>query len=359
MLSREKFIMLLGKYTSDNLSSEERIELFDCITSGMYDGQLLQDIENNLRNKNIEGNYLLPQKSAEILHKILNSEKQNSLLITKPAAKIKLLRWAIAAAVMVGIIFSVFFFKKTDNTGSVSNFTTANNLDEKINSSAKPLKIVMEDGSIITLEPGAVIHYPANFLDDKREIFLEGGAFFEVSKNPDRPFFVYNKNVVTRVLGTSFNIKINKENRQVEVSVRTGRVEVYENKSTGKTIPAKKDNGVILLPNQKVIYDQATRHFFSSLVDHPLPLTIGPLNKKNRPESFVFEEVRLKNILPSFEKTYGIDIVVENENIYNCLFTGDVSQQDLYTRLNIICQSVGATYEVEGTKILIKGSGCN
>src|SRR5664279_5744993 len=109
MLSRGKFIMLLGKYTSDNLSPEERIELFDCITSGMYDGQLSQDIDNNLRNKNIEGNNLLPQRSAEILHKILNSEKQNSLLIVKPAAKIKRLRWAIAAAVMVGIIFSVFF----------------------------------------------------------------------------------------------------------------------------------------------------------------------------------------------------------------------------------------------------------
>lgn len=165
--------------------------------------------------------------------------------------------------------------------------------------------------------------------------------------------------MVTRVLGTSFNIKMNKETRQVEVAVRTGRVEVYENKPAEKVVPSKKDNGVILLPNQKVIYDQDTRHFVSSLVDDPLPLTVELRNKKNKVESFVFEETPLKTVLESFEKTYGIEIVVENENLYNCLFTGDVSQQNLYTRLNIICQSVQASYETEGTKILIKGSGCN
>ena len=112
------------------------------------------------------------------------------------------------------------------------------------------------------------------------------------------------------------------------------------------------------MPNQKVIYDKDTRHFVSSLVDDPLPLTVELTNKKAAVTNFVFEEATLKTVFESLEKMYGIDIVVENENLYNCRFTGDVDRQGLFTKLDIICQSVQASYVVEGTKILIEGPGC-
>jgi hypothetical protein len=51
--------------------------------------------------------------------------------------------------------------------------------------------------------------------------------------------------------------------------------------------------------------------------------------------------------------------MVENESIYNCLFTGDISHQNLYTKLDIICKTLNASYEVVGTKILIHGIGCS
>jgi type II secretory pathway component GspD/PulD (secretin) len=116
---------------------------------------------------------------------------------------------------------------------------------------------------------------------------------------------------------------------------------------------------VILLPNQKVFYDQHTRQFVPSIVDVPLPIINEMNDKKTLPETAVFDAAPLKTVFGSLEKTYGIEIVVETDNIYKCLFTGDVSQQDLYTRLDVICQSVQAAYEVKGTKILIKGKGCN
>ncbi len=357
MLSREKFTALLEKYTGNNLSTEERSELFNCIISGIYDDVLLQHIEN-LRNKNVEGFDLLPQRSAGILHKILSSEKQNSLLIPK-RSKVKMLYWAGAAAVIIVIIFSVFLLKSTEKKDDFPALAFVKNMEERTNTTAQPLKIRMKDESIITLQPGSAIRYPTHFLPGKREIFLDGEAFFEVSKNPARPFFVYNNNLVTRVLGTSFNVKTNKESKQVEVAVTSGRVEVYEYKSAEKADDARKSDGVILLPNQKVVYDQETRLFVPSLIDHPLPVIGDSVNNKTTEESFVFEETSLKKVFGSFEKTFEIDIVVENENIYNCLFTGDVSRQDLFTRLDIICQAIQASYEVKGTKILIKGTGCN
>jgi transmembrane sensor len=359
MLNKEKFIILLEKYASGKILPEERTELFICITSGMYDDLVLQHIENSLRVPNIEGVDLSPQRSADILHKIIFSEKQNSKLMSKTSVKVKIIRWAVAAAVLGAIAFSAYFINNTKNNEPDSNVSFAKYMLEKDNTSGHPLKIEMEEGSIITLQPGSSIHYPPHFLPDKREVFLTGEAFFEVSKNASRPFYVYNKNIVTHVLGTSFNIKMNNETKQVEVSVRSGKVEVYENHSGGETATGKKNNGVILLPNQKVIYDRDTRQFVPSLVDVPLPIIDESGNHQAPVEKFVFEETALKTVFGSLEKSYGIDIVVENENIYKCQFTGDVSRQDLYTRLDIICQAVQASYEVKETKILIKGKGCN
>ncbi len=358
MINREQFKLLLDKYISGGLSPAERSEFFTCVSSGIYDDLLSEHIDKSLGSKDLEGSNLPPYRSGEILHKILAAEKQNSLLVAKRPSKIKLLRWAIAAAVSIGIVFSFFIYENAGTADTIANFTSAKKIDEKINSSLVPMDITMEDGTVITLQPGSAIHYPEHFLYDKREIYLEGEAFFQVSKNAARPFFVYNKDVVTRVLGTSFNIKINKKTREVEVAVRTGRVEVYENDHAEKTSTEKKDNGIILLPNQKVIYDKDTRHFVSSLVDDPLPLTVELTNKKAAVTNFVFEEATLKTVFESLEKMYGIDIVVENENLYNCRFTGDVSRQGLFTKLDIICQSVQASYVVEGTKILIEGPGC-
>ncbi|MEP6950029.1 MAG: FecR family protein [Ginsengibacter sp.] len=359
MLNEEKFINLLEKYTSDKILPEERTELFAIIASGIYDALVLQHIENSLRFRNIEGVDLAPHRSADILHKVLSSEKQNSKLISKPSAKIKIIRWAAAAAIIGVIAFFAYFINNTSHTNQLSNVVFAKDMLERDNVSEQPLKIEMEEGSIITLQPGSFIHYPAHFLPGKREIFLTGEAFFEVSKNASRPFFVYDKNIVTHVLGTSFNIKMNNETKQVEVSVRSGKVEVYENQSLEKTGISKKNNGVILLSNQKVIYDQNTRQFVPSLVDVPLPIINESGGDQAPAQNFVFQETPLETVFTSLEKCYGIEIVVENENIYKCLFTGDVSRQELYTRLDIICQAVQASYEVKETKILIKGKGCN
>jgi transmembrane sensor len=354
MPDTEKIIDLLDKYTSDKISPEERTELFRYVASGNFDQLVLQHIEKNLRAGKIGGTNLSPGRSADIMHKILSSERQNSLLIPKRSFKKKLIFWSIAAAFIGAIAFSVYLFNSDKNNKLFSNMILAKNMTEKENSSHLPLKIKLEEGSVITLQPGSAIRYPAHFLPGKREIYLDGEAYFEVSKNAKRPFFVYNNNIVAHVLGKSFNVKMNHESRQLEVSVRSGRVEVYEDKSNGK-----KNNGVILLPNQKVIYNQATRQFVPSLVDVPLPVADESAADQKPSENFVFEGTPLKTVISSLEKTYGIEIMVENENINRCLFTGDVSRQDLYTRLDIICKSIQASYEVEETKILIKGTGCN
>jgi transmembrane sensor len=364
MTNRERFPILLEKYALNEISPEEHSEFLALASSGFFDDLVLQHIEKNLQIPETQttGANLPPHRAADLLHNILSSEKQNALLIPGTSRKIKFIRWTAAAATAaaIGIIFFLAYrLNTTENAKPASIAAFTKDMKETVNTSGQPLRLKMEEGSIITLQPHSAIHYPVHFLPGKRELFLEGEAFFEISKNANRPFFVYNKNIVTHVLGTSFNVRMNTETKQVEVSVRSGRVEVYENAPFEKDNVVKKNNGVILFPNQKVVYDEAARQFVPSLVDKPLPVAIETDDKKIMAESVVFEETPLKTLLPYLEKSYGIEIIAENEDLYKCLFTGDISQQDLYARLDVICEAINASYEVKGTKILIKGKGCN
>jgi len=358
MISQERFLALLDKYIVNTISEEERTELFLHINSDTYDDIVSRHIDARLAEKTVSGANLPPHRSAEMMHNILLSEKQTSRLIPGLFAKRKPMRWAAAAALLFCIAAMAGYFITGRNKNTTRIAAIATNMQERANTSHQPQRVEMEDGSVVTLQPGAIISYPDHFKTDKREVALEGEAFFEVSKNPESPFYVYDDSIVTHVLGTSFNIKRDPATRQLEVSVRTGKVEVFERRPAGSSNAGRKSNGVILLANQKVVYDGNNRQFVSSLVDNPLPVGQETGRKTDSAESFVFEEASLAKVLAAIEKVYKIEMVVENEKIYECLFTGDITTQALYSKLDIICESIHASYEIKGTQILIKGKGC-
>ena len=119
----------------------------------------------------------------------------------------------------------------------------------------------------------------------------------------------------------------------------------------------QEENKIIITPNQKVIYDNNNRHFSTAIVDTPVALR--PANP-DQYISFRFDETPVSEVLKAIETTYGIEITLENEKMKLCPFSGDISQQNLYTKLELICQAFHAKYEIKGVRIIIKGGrDCN
>jgi hypothetical protein len=361
MISHEDFLSLLEKYVAGTISVQEHNALFNCINSEQYDKIVMNHIEGKFKSSLPGTESLPPYRSEEIIRRILSAEQQMSLLIPKKTSKTRVMYWS-AAAVFIGVMALLVYFSFDSGIilkeggayyKSAEPFFDTRKVAERVNDTKDPLTVEMEDGSVIVLKPGSSLKYPRHFQPARREVYLEGEAFFQISKNVKRPFFVYNKNIVTHVLGTSFTIKADNKNKQLEVSVRSGKVEVYEK----KTKESAQNNGVILLPNQKVVYHQETRQFIASLVDTPLPLLKE--NESKDDSTSAYEDVPLLNVLTSLEDAYGIEMIVENENLYNCLFTGDISKQNLYKKLDLICRTVDGSYELVGTKIMIRGKGCD
>lgn len=261
-------------------------------------------------------------------------------------------------AVLIILITGFIVYQTPWRTQVLPQQLLSDDMTEMMNTTPHSVKVRLEDSSLVTLEAGARIRYPRHFTGRKRDIYLEGNAGFDVSRDPDRPFYVYCNNLVTHVLGTSFRISTNAALKRVEVAVRSGKVEVYERKAS---------NGVILTPNQKVIYAEDSRQFEASLVDDPLPVINDPgLRDAVEPADslsviapgFSFQAAPLQEVLQLFERVYGITIEVENEHFHNCHFSGDISNMDFNARMEVICQVLHATYEIRGTKILIRGEGC-
>jgi transmembrane sensor len=360
MQSQEQFLALLDKYVSGNIAAEEYDELFFLIANGQFDHLLEAHFQTNFYKEALPGSDMPSQRAQELLRNILTAEKRTAHLLPGIFIKKRTARWYMAA-VVTGLLAITTWFLLVNNKkilpATVAN-TSGINMIEKKNTLDHALAIKLEDGSMVTLQPGSKVNFPQHFQPDKREINLEGEAFFEVSKNAERPFFVYYNNLVTHVLGTSFNIRSDSRNKQVEVLVVTGKVQVYEN-SNKFSDNAPKTNGVILTPNQKVIYKEDERQFTATLVNDPLPLAPDRQKSTSVTTTFNFEEAHLLQVFQLLEKTYGIEIVVENDRLYNCLFTGNITSHGLFTKLDIVCGSVNASYQVVGTKILVRGKGCN
>ncbi|WP_159473366.1 FecR family protein [Dyadobacter sp. 3J3] len=275
--------------------------------------------------------------------------------------KSSLLRYGVAAAVILLLGFSFLFKKSQEQVAMKSESLVVHsrkgNLKSSVNNSSSIQRIRLNDNSLITLAPGSRISYPNVFSVDKREVQLEGDAFFEISKNPSKPFFVYSGKLVTKVLGTSFWVKTNKESFTTEVEVLTGKVSVFENRflhNNHLEKTEKSSQGVLLTPNQRVSYDDESGHLLTGIVEQPILI---PENLTGA--NLVFNNHSLLDITATLQKEYGIEIVFANELLEKCTFTGDISEIPLYDKLDLICKANTARYEIKGTRILITGNGCD
>ncbi|WP_221389676.1 FecR family protein [Dyadobacter sp. NIV53] len=269
----------------------------------------------------------------------------------------------IAAVFLIALTYLLFF----SNTGTFHFMATEQifiqaTADGKLitdeNDTDTLKRIVLEDKSIVMLSPGSRIIYPDRFTGNKRNVQLIGDAFFEITKNPQSPFFVYTDKLITRVLGTSFWIRKNPGSKAMEVEVVTGKVSVFENNHafTGKALARnlhKQDNGVVLSPNQRVTYFAESGHLMTGLVEKPVAIPGAIAEPK-----MIFNNESLPNIIYQLQNEFGIEIVLSSDHLEKCTFTGDVTDLSLYEKLDLICKSNGVTYEIKGTRILINGEGC-
>lgn len=345
-MSKQHFHTLLSRYRNGECTEKEKRLVEEWFS--LLDGEKPNRTQGE--NHRIENR----------IWQAIQQKQQSTLPIRGNLSAFGRWRWGVAASIFLAMVWGAYQWQQSDfgsNEIGMKANSPSKDLLQRTNTTDRSMTFRLEDGTEITLNPKSTVEFPSRFEGLQREVFLKGKAFFKVTKNPNKPFLVYTGDVITKVLGTSFWVNTTDNSRAVEVSVISGKVSVFQRDARNERVSDKVKSGVILTPNQRVLYTQESRAFVTSLVEKPV--LIAPEEQASAAEiPFVFDDTALNDVVEKLEKAYGIEIILENERLKNCLFTADITRQPLFIKLDLVCSALNATYEVRGTKILISGNGC-
>jgi ferric-dicitrate binding protein FerR (iron transport regulator) len=264
------------------------------------------------------------------------------------------------AASLTGVLLvggAIAWWLRQDNRApqpeqKVANLLVRQDLD-RVNQTDRSQIVYLVDGSKVILQPGSGIRYAAFLQKDKREVYLQGNAFFEVAKDAHRPFYVYSGDLEVRVLGTSFDMNTNRSSGEIMILVRTGSISVSTtNHSASATMKAP----VILTQNQKLVYKRQSPDWA------PVPVNSQELSTEKmpaaRPISFDFDETPVVKVFQTLENAYGIPIHYDASVFSGCSITSDLTDETFEEKLKIICSAICVNYRIDEDGVLIEGKPC-
>ena len=264
-------------------------------------------------------------------------------------------RWAAAAVLLLGLSLGWLGTRRspaklaTGPSPFAQHLTVAtetNGWRVGTNATGRPQSLALADGSTVTLRPGGRLRYPARFAPgQERVVELRGEAFFQVFHDASRPFRVLTDKLETVVLGTSFTVRAEPGQPEATVQVRTGRVRVRPRPGQ----PAAPDAAVVLRPNQEVVYSPAMPTLHPVLVAHPALL---------QPEPLSFDERPVAEVLGSLQAGYGVPIRYDGAALVGCTVSLAFGTENLFEKLDLLCKTLGATYERTDNAIIFRSRGC-
>ncbi len=239
-----------------------------------------------------------------------------------------------AAIFILGFLLPLTYF-------TVLNPQQSNNqavyLKESL-SNEKVRKTTLPDGTDVWLMSGSTITYPSSFSGDKiRKVTIRGEAFFDVAKDPSRPFILNLGEIGLKVIGTSFNVMNYEDEDQIDVVLKTGKVDLFKGKY-------KPDNQLVhVVPGQLVSYEKGNPEFFlrEVNVDKHTSWINGTLLFRNDP---------LAEVLKKLARWYNVVIEINDPKVSDYPFTATIKNENLDQVVDLLRFSTPFNYSISKTE---------
>ncbi|HEY8917192.1 MAG TPA: FecR domain-containing protein [Chitinophaga sp.] len=262
------------------------------------------------------------------------------------------------AAVLAGLIFFAWLYVKQFRS------QPAVPLVSRIETIAKPgakSRLLLPDGSVVWLNSGSRISYPANFTDSLREVELEGEAYFDVAKNSGHPFMVHTRDIIIKVLGTAFNVKCYPEDNKTEATLVRGLVQV------SKTGDGPQE-ALLLHPHEKLVVSRApesvdantspasisavpdnmiVKHLKESAADTAMVETAWVYNK------LVFDGEDFPEIAAEMERWYNVKITIHDPAVARYRFHAKFENETITEVLSALQLSLPFTFKINNNEVNI------
>ena len=198
--------------------------------------------------------------------------------------------------------------------------------------------VTLPDGTKVWLNQSTTLTYPRQFSSKERNVHLEGEAYFEVTKNRQKPFIVESQSMRVRVLGTIFNFKSSKDCRITEASLIEGEIEVKGQKDEGM---------VILLPGQKAELNKTTGRLMVKQVN-------VRMDAAWHDGLIPFEQADIFEIAQTLERFYDVKIILSPDIKADKTYSGVLKKKDTIDAvLKSLTNSIPINYKIVGDNIFI------
>jgi len=336
-MTDKKYIQeLLDKFISDHYTDDELDELLKYAAQHEDDQQLGELIDQYLSKETSN----LPEKRR--LRKIIShTDKVLNQEIPDPNKKVKKIyrspmvfwkRWMTAAAILLPVLF-ISIYLLYDSPVKTISITASGGQIQSVN---------LPDGSQAWLNSGATISFPEKFGKNQRSVNLTNGqAFFEVTRNEQKPFVIDAGGFSIEVLGTSFEVTTFENFDRASVSVKTGKVKV-------NTEVTQINSPTILSANHKATINIATGNIETTEIDSE---DIAGW----RDNMLVFSADEFGTVVEALQRKYNVRIDLKRPELLHEKITLRLDDQPVQTAIEILSISSNFKYEfINDSTIVIK-----
>lgn len=321
---------ILKKYLMGECSEEELIEVSAWIRESDEHARQLFRMEEiyqlgKTNSHTIEQQMQLAEKR---LYKRIKEEN------SKQAKTIRLYQWMKYAAIVTVILLLGggagywFYQNDTDMLVAVANEGIVK-------------EVTLPDGTKVWLNNSATLKYPREFSKTERNVYLEGEAYFKVTKNRQKPFTVESDAMRVRVLGTTFNFKSDKRSRLTEATLIEGEIEVKGKREEGQ---------IILAPGQRAELNKSTGRLTVKQVD-------AKLDAVWHDDLIPFKSADIFTITKALERFYDVKIILSPDIRSDKTYSGVLKKKsNIESVLKSLQNSIPIDYKIVGSNIFISSS---
>lgn len=362
----ERYKLLFSKYLNNTCDKEELNEFISWIKSPENEKELKNLISKDWSAFRTNESYrtisdnpfekLLDQIDAEKA----DLKKPGSVHVSGlPGPKRQLrvfLRIAASIVFPVAIGIASYYAVRTMDTRN----------DVAMNKIAAPngskTQVVLADGTSIWLNSGSTLEYPLSFTKKNREVILSGEGYFDVAKNPDKPFIVKTSDLNIKVLGTIFNVKSYPDEGTIETTLLEGSVAI-----TRKDDDREHRNVVYLKPNERATFIRKEGKIIQTGLISGLPdekdtsnvarprkeqmilsrITDSDLYTSWKDEKLTFRNENFEKLCIMLERWYNVKININSEELKTYHYTGTLQNENIVDAIEAFRLTVPFRYEID------------
>lgn len=341
---------LIARYLAGNCSQKEREEVKQLAEASPANRKLMKEYRHIWEASESEAEayelmFNVEQDWKKLQQRIIpdtvgvtDTHKSKNNLISKQLHSRMAQIMRVAVVVIIAALIGIITYQNFYSPSVVE--TVEPTLREIVTQKGQLANLKLSDGTTVRLNADSKLMLPNVFESDKREVFLEGEAFFDVAENPEKPFLIHSGDALVKILGTSLGVRSYPEDTRVSVVVKEGRVSLSSRKESGIS------NEAILSPGQLGVLSLADRQITTQKVQDMelyLSWTEGYLKFKNTP---------MKEVAAQLERKYDIDVELTNDKIAHLRLTAVLKSRSIRNVLDVISASLGVDYVFNQQKVI-------